>query len=65
MDGKGTISPTVMSRRDKRNRDHEAEDERGVEVGLEDLSLEGRGREAAESDVSCRISKRGEEAFQA
>ncbi len=54
-----------MSRRDKRNRDHEAEDERGVEVGLKDLSLEGRGREAAESDVSCRIRKRGEEAFQA
>jgi hypothetical protein len=43
-----------MRRRDKRKRDQEAEEERGVEAGFEDLSLKEGGREGVAFEESCR-----------
>jgi hypothetical protein len=48
--------PAAMSRRAKRKRDHDAEEETTLEDGLEFLCLEGTGRA---SEHSCRRNQRG------
>jgi hypothetical protein len=56
--GKGNISPTAMNRRDKRKRDHEADEERGLVEGLEVLCLVERGGEGVASEDSCKRNQK-------
>ena len=53
---RGIELPAAMSRRAKRKRDHDAEEETTLEDGLEFLCLEGTERA---SEHSCRRNQRG------